>query len=48
MPGLTVSGSSRIGAMVRQSFAAMTPAERTRVTTITFRRSPTPGGRVTG
>ena len=32
MSGLTVSGSPRIGAMVRQSFTAMTPAERTRVT----------------
>jgi hypothetical protein len=32
MPGLTVSGPPRIGAMVRQSFTAMTPAERTRVT----------------
>src|SRR5437773_2007681 len=32
MPGLTVSGSPRIGAMVRQSFTAMTPAEYTRVT----------------
>jgi high-affinity nickel-transport protein len=32
MPSLTVSGSPRIGAMVRQSFTAMTPAERTRVT----------------
>jgi nickel/cobalt transporter (NiCoT) family protein len=32
MSGLTVSGSPRIGAMVRQSFTAMTPAERTRIT----------------
>jgi high-affinity nickel permease len=32
MSGLTVSGSPRIGAMVWQSFTAMTPAERTRVT----------------
>jgi high-affinity nickel permease len=32
MSGLTVSGSPRIGAMVRQSFTAMTPAERTRLT----------------
>src|SRR6201981_2788948 len=32
MSGSTVSGSRRIGAMVRQSFTAMTPAERTRVT----------------
>jgi hypothetical protein len=32
MSGLTVPGSARIGAMVRQSFTAMTPAERTRVT----------------
>jgi High-affinity nickel-transport protein len=32
MPGLTVSGSPRIGAMVRQSYTAMTTAERTRVT----------------
>jgi hypothetical protein len=32
MPGLTVSGSPRVGAMVWQSFTAMTPAERTRVT----------------
>src|SRR5689334_21654538 len=32
MSGLTVSGSPRIGAMVQQSFTAMTPAERTRVT----------------
>ena len=32
MPSLTVSGPPRIGAMVRQSFTAMTPAERTRVT----------------
>ena len=29
MSGLTVSGSPRIGAMVRPSFTAMTPAERT-------------------
>src|ERR1039457_5481026 len=34
MPGLTVSGSPRIGAIVRQSFTAMTPAERTRVTAL--------------
>jgi hypothetical protein len=27
MPSFTVSGSPRIGAMVRQSFTAMTPAE---------------------
>src|ERR1700740_2466532 len=32
MSGLTVSGSPRIGAMVRPSFTAMTPAERTRMT----------------
>jgi hypothetical protein len=32
MPGLTTSGPPRIGAMARQSFTAMTPAERTRVT----------------
>jgi nickel/cobalt transporter (NiCoT) family protein len=31
MPSLTASGSPRIGAMARRSFAAMTPAERTRV-----------------
>jgi hypothetical protein len=30
MSGLTVSGSPRIGAMVRQSFTAMTPVERAR------------------
>jgi hypothetical protein len=31
MPGLTVSGSPRATAIVRQSFTAMTPAERARV-----------------
>ena len=35
-------------AMVRQSFAAMTRQERARVMAMTVRRSPTPGGRVTG
>src|SRR5690242_16537249 len=32
MSGLTASGSPRIGAMVQQSFTAMSPAERTRLT----------------